>query len=127
MVKPLVVPLVVAWALVGCIGQPASECKSACEQAKVGCFLLNLEDCQRGCETFFDDDTLACARSAVSCDDYLGCHHLGVCEVLCGDANEVCGKLDGCTADCRAFWNYETALCIDAATSCADQFLCVTL
>ena len=117
-----------ALSLLGCDGQSAADCQTACDEAAAACQSLNRDDCKDGCVEYSDDDTLGCVKAAGSCDEVLTCHHRGLCETLCGDAAEKCGKFaEGCGNECRTVWTHETALCVDRADSCGDLFLCVSL
>lgn len=114
-------------ALAGCSGPSEAECRMACSDAAASCNGLNVADCERGCADDFSDDDLSCIKKADSCDAFLGCHHRGVCERVCGDAVEKCPEFaQGCSAECREVWTHETALCVDGAVNCGDLFLCVT-
>lgn len=128
MVRWLAICALAAVCATGCDGPTDAECQTACDEAAGACQSLNRDDCRKGCTDHFDDDTLACVKKAESCDAYLGCHHRGLCETLCGDAAEKCGEFaQGCGEECRTVWTHETALCVDRAVNCGDLFVCVSL
>jgi hypothetical protein len=122
----LLVP-VLALGLTACDAPTTAECNKACTEGGSACNGVNRDDCRDGCAEHFDDEIVACVSASETCDEYLSCHHRGICERLCGDTAERCPEFgEGCSAECRETWTHETALCVDRAVNCGDLFLCVS-